>query len=158
MTEPIAEFTDYEGLRQALRTAQDYRNISLEDLDKFGGGPDGLFGKILGPRAVKRLGLQSLGWVLGGLGIRAILVEDPEAWQRIVERKDFKARDKAHLASVRQMHASAVHLILSRKDVARNAAKGGKARWANLTPKQRSKLAKKIAKSRWRKVKRRRAK
>jgi hypothetical protein len=153
---PIAEFTDYDGLRRALCAAREWRNISLEDLDTFGGGPTGGFGKILGPRAVRRLGLQSLGWALGGLGLRAVLVEDPEAWERIRKRRDFKTRDQAHLASATQMHAPALQITFSRKKMAAMSRKGGIASWAKLTPKQRTRKARKMAKARWRKVSKRR--
>jgi hypothetical protein len=148
---PLAEFTDYDGLRRALVAARKHRNISLEDLDTFGGGPAGLFGKVLGPRAVKRLGLQSLGWVLGGLGIRAVLIEDPEAWERIKRRVDFKVRDQAHVDSADAMHADCVQIRFSRKQMASIQRKGGKASWAKLTAKQRTRKARKMAKARWRK-------
>lgn len=155
MTAPIAGFVDYDGLRKALCAVREWRNISLEDLDTFGGGPTGGFGKILGPRAVRRLGLQSLGWALGGLGVRAVLIEDPEAWARIQKRADFKTRDKAHLASATQMHAESLVIRFSRKEMAAIRVKGGKARWSKLSPKKRSALARKMSKARWKKLHRR---
>jgi hypothetical protein len=152
---PIATFSDYDGLRKALSAVREHRNISLEDLDTFGGGPSGGFGKILGPRAVRRLGLQSLGWALGGLGVRCIIVDDPEAWERISRRRDFKLRDPSHLASVTKMHAIAVVITRSRKEMAAMSRKGGIASWAKLTPKQRAKRARKMSNARWRKTKKR---
>jgi hypothetical protein len=156
MTAPIAEFTDYDGLRRALVLARERRDISFERLDAIAGAPAGYFAKLLGPRANKRVGMQSLGWAFGALGIKCQIVEDIAAFEMVEGR--FVVRDAAHLTSATKMHAPAVQITISRKKLAIISRKGGIASWAKLTPKQRSKRAKKMAKERWRKVKARRAK
>ena len=153
MNQPLAEFVDYEGLRRALNACREHRDLSFERLDEITGAPSGYFAKLLGPRPIKRIGLQSLGWALGGLGIKAVFVSDPEALARIESR--LKARDIPHLASV--MHAGTLQINLSGRHMAIIRKKGGQSRWKKLSTKKRSVLARKMAKARWAKVKRRAA-
>lgn len=151
MNQPLAEFTDYETLRKALNACRDHRDLSYERMDEITGAPSGYFAKLLGPRALKRIGLQSLGWALGGLGIKAVLVSDPEALAKIESR--FTARDVPHLKSV--MHAGSLQVVLSGRHMSIIQRKGGRASWAKLTPKQRTARARKMAKARWKKTKQR---
>jgi len=152
MSEPIAEFSDYDGLRRALNACRDLRDISFEQMDAITGAPSGYFSKLLGPSSAKRLGLQSLGWAFGGLGIKAILVEDAEALALVEGR--FEARDMAHLQSVR---ADAVHIQLSRGFMRKIAAKGGANSRKNLGKRRKKQLAKKAASARWAKENKKRA-
>lgn len=138
MTAPLAEFSDYEGLRRALNAVRENRrDISFELLDELTGAPRGYFSKTLGPKPAKRIGLQSLGWALGGLGVKCILVEDPKALARIKAR--LQARDRAHVASV---HSGAVRVQLNRGFLRKIGRKGGKNSRKNLGKRARRKLAK----------------
>jgi hypothetical protein len=73
----IAQFSDYQSLVDALRAAREKRNISFELMDKLGGVSDGYFSKVLAPRGSRKVTMQSLGWAMGALGVRTILVDDP---------------------------------------------------------------------------------
>jgi hypothetical protein len=148
MTEPLASFVDYDGLRRALNACRDLRDVSLERMDEITGAPAGYFAKLLGPRPIKRIGLQSLGWALGGLGVRCVLVSDPEALAKVESR--FVERDVPHLASV--VRGGTTEFKLSRRHMSIIQAKGRRSRWENMTPKQRTKWAKEMNKSRWRKI------
>lgn len=147
MTEVIASFTDYDGLRRALNACREHRDLSFERLDELTGAPPGYFSKLLGPRAIRRIGLQSLGWALGGLGIKAVLVSDPDALALIEAR--FEARDVPHLSAVQ---GGALEFRVNRGHLRKIGRKGGVTRWANLTPKKRTALAKQLNKIRWDKV------
>ena len=94
---PLAEFSNYDELVTSLRVCRDQRDISFELLDLISGLPPGYSAKLLGPRPIRRIGLQSLGDLLGGLGIKGLFVDDPEALALVQGR--FVARDRAHLAS-----------------------------------------------------------
>jgi hypothetical protein len=148
---PLAEFTDYEGLRKALNACRELRDISFEQMDQITGAPAGYFSKLLGPRAIRRIGLQSLGWAFGGLGIKAVFVTDPEALAKVQSR--YAARDVPHLASV--VRGGYTEFRLSRRHMSIIQAKGRKNRWDKMTPAQRTKWAKQMNKSRWRKIKQR---
>ena len=142
--EPIAEFSSYNELRAALNAARDRRDISFETLDAISGAPSGYFSKLLGQRPVRRLGLSSLEWAFGGLGIRGVIIDDPEALRKVQGRS--KARDAAHLQAVL---GDAVHIQLSRGFLRKIGAKGGKLSRANLGKRMKRKLARKVAKARW---------
>lgn len=151
MNAPLAEFTDYDGLRRALNACRQKRDISFERLDELTGAPPGYFAKLLGPRAIRRIGLQSLGWAFGGLGIKAILVSDPEALALIESR--FVARDVPHLKSV--MHGGSTQIVLSKRHYSIIQAKARVSRWSKMTEKQKTEWGKRMAKSRWKKFKKR---
>lgn len=96
---PLAEFTDYESLRRALREVREQRDISFTLLNEITGAPDGYFDRVLGPSAPKRMSINSLTCLLGGLGIKAVFFDDPEALARIKNR--LEPRDRPHLVSAR---------------------------------------------------------
>jgi hypothetical protein len=148
MNAPLAEFVDYDSLRKALNACRERRDISFERMDEITGAPPGYFAKLLGPRAIRRIGLQSLGWAFGGLGVKCILVSDPEALALVESR--FAARDKPHLASV---HGGAIELHLNRGFLRKIGTKGGKQRWSKLSQKKRTALAIRLNRIRWGRVK-----
>jgi hypothetical protein len=89
------EIRNYGDLIRALRCRQHHLNISLHTLDQIAGLPLGYCAKILGPGQVKHLGPISFQSLLGALGCRLALVEDPEAMARIRSRlipRTFKQR------------------------------------------------------------------
>jgi len=148
---PLAEFTDYESLRRALMAVRELRDVSFERLDEITGAAKGYFSKVLGPGKARHIGRESLGWALGGLGVKCILVSDPDALARVQAR--FGTRDKSHLKSARRGGTVIIHL--SRRHMAIIQAKGRKSRWDGMTPKQKSKWGKKMAKARIQKMKQR---
>ena len=136
----VGEFDAYPGLLAALRARIAELDISGERLDELAGLPRGYFQKLVGTRPKKRLGLRSLGDVFGALAIKAVLVEDPAALAKVSSR----------LVKRRQVVPSAaVHIEISHRFLRKIGAFGGKARAAKLTPRQRSMLARKMARARW---------
>lgn len=148
MNAPIAEFVDYDGLRRALNACREKRDISFRQLNQITGAPDGYFEKLLGPRAVRRIGLQSLGWALGGLGVKCIMISDPAALALIESR--LEKRDEPHLKSVL---GGAVHVTLNRGFLRKIGAIGGTNSRKNLGKRKKRQLAKKAALARWNKHK-----
>ncbi len=94
MTEPriIAEVKDYAGLVLALRGRIAELNVAGETIDDVAGLPLRYTMKLLAPIQKKTIGRVSLGPLLGTLGIKLHVVEDPEVFERIrprlVPRKD----------------------------------------------------------------------
>jgi hypothetical protein len=149
MSEPLAEFSDYESLRRAIVAAKDKRDISFSLLDEITGAPSGYYSRVLGPKPPKRMSINSLIWVLGGLGVKAVLVEDPAALAKV--RGRFVARDRAHLAAVQN---GVVHIRVERAQYREMGRKGGANSRKNLGKRKVRQLAKKAAQARWGKVKR----
>src|SRR6267142_3990332 len=82
--------SDYGGLLEAFRERAKELEISREGIDQIAGWADGYTGKLLGGAAAKRrkiIGPLSLELMLGALGLKLILIEDPEATARTLARR-----------------------------------------------------------------------
>lgn len=101
----IADVHDYHGLIHAIRERKAELGMSDAALDEIAGLPPGYAGKVLGQSLVKRLGPMSLSAVVGALGLRLTLVEDPMATAKIVARfvrRDEKRVRMRPMASIRR--------------------------------------------------------
>jgi hypothetical protein len=83
MSEPIRTMAD---LVEALRQRRDELDISHETIDEISGLQSGYSGKLLAPRAPRNLSYNSLGLILGALGVGLEVVEDPEQIARVAKR------------------------------------------------------------------------
>ena len=100
---PLGEIRCYGDLLIVLRARADELQISRELISELGGLPDRYASKLLSLSGSKRIGMQSLGPLLGALGLKLVAVEDPAAIKR--NRHRFVARDKAHVTSAKKFHA-----------------------------------------------------
>ncbi|WP_315729136.1 hypothetical protein [Bradyrhizobium sp. SZCCHNS2015] len=112
--QPLAEVADYEDLVRALRDRADQLAISRETIDALAGFPDRYAVKILTlstPKpvsadrtrdsrgSVRRIGMTSLGPLLGALSLKLLVVEDLEALER--NRSRYAERSHAHTVSAK---------------------------------------------------------
>jgi hypothetical protein len=141
----IADVSSYEALLGALRERVTELKVCGERFDHFAGLPRGYLSKLVGAHPIRRLGMTSFAPVLAGLGLRCLLIEDQEATERLKNR--VPPRNPSY---VRTMPASA-GMILTARMLKRIRRLGGQARMAQLTPKERSALARKAAAARWKK-------
>jgi hypothetical protein len=111
--------------------------------DALAGWPEGYLSKLTAQRPVRRIGLNSMGPLLSAMGVKLQMVEDPRGTERL---RRLQPRNPSY---VRAMPANAC-IVLTPKILARIRRLGGRARMAQLTAKQRSKLARKAALARWR--------
>lgn len=163
MTEPrtIATIIDYDGLHSAIRARADEIGITREQIDLAAEWPSGYASKILAPVPFKTLGRQSLGPMLAILGLKVILVEDPEAMAQITESGVRRVRagrcskplqpGLANLPEIRSMVRKELH-----KTMQRNGRKGGlKSGETRLLSKagiprwKRRAIARKASRARW---------
>jgi hypothetical protein len=86
--------SSYDDLISAFRERVDGLNISRHELDHLAGLTLGHSGKLLGQAQVKRFGSVTLGLMLGAIGCKLILVEDPEQTAKI--RKHAQPVDHAN--------------------------------------------------------------
>jgi hypothetical protein len=105
------------------------------------GLPNKYLQKLIGAKPVRRIGMTSLGGVLGILGAELWLVEDPEAMKRFVSR--VKKRDE------RLVRTMPVHFTVTSRFMKKIAVAGGKKRMKGLSRWQRRRLARKGAAARW---------
>jgi len=119
----LGEVTDYPSMMRILRErANDLHiNRSGEETAKLSGLPDRYLSKLLGPRPVRRIGMRSMGAVLGVLQIKFIAVVDEEAVRRYGNR--VQKRDE------RLVRSGTVTIELSRRHMKAIGRKGGQARF-----------------------------
>jgi len=73
----------YDDLVEAFRRRVEELAISREVLDELAGLPRGYSGKILGLGQVRRIGVKSLTRLCAGTGSMLLLIEDPEAIEKL---------------------------------------------------------------------------
>jgi hypothetical protein len=146
LAEPLAEFNTYEGMIAALRSHAATRQLALSDAANaaVAGLPDKYLQKLLSKTPIRRLGVASLGAVLGVLGAKLILVADEEA------EKKFGPRLKRHNPNLVR---SATEGQLAQRHAQRMGRKGARSRWAKTTPEERSEVARQLNKLPWSKPK-----
>jgi hypothetical protein len=139
----LAHVTDYYSLISAFRARAAEMHIATgsDNVAHVAGIAHGYLGKLLAPRPVRRIGMQSLGPVLGVLGVKIIVVEDEDALRRFGSR--LKRRNDNLVRS------AASEFRLTHRWLRKIASKGGKSRDAKLTPEQRSELARELNRIRW---------
>lgn len=154
---PIAEVTSYDTLIEALRRRKAMLGMTHAALDDLTGLQSGYVGKLLGPAGIKTLGPMSFDVILEALAVKLVLVEDVEAAKRMVSRWEKRERPPAKvgipsMAFVRRKFAPTIQGFLRRKRV-----KGGQNRWKGVSKEERSRIARKGARERWRRHRMRRA-
>lgn len=87
---------DYDALHRIFRARAQELRFSRLSLDFLGDMPDGHASKILALSKMRRVGLSNLGKLCRALGIKLIVIEDPEQLARNVERVE-----RRHESSVR---------------------------------------------------------
>ncbi len=132
----IAECQDYLGFIAALRDRAADLGLAMgsENAAEISGLAGATLARLMTPKTSgKILSIESFGVVLGLLGVKILVVEDPAQTtrmkKRIVKRNAGYVRD------------SVWHLAIPKQTFKEIGQKGGKARQAAMTRKQRRKLA-----------------
>jgi hypothetical protein len=139
----LAVVCDYDGLHTALRERVNELNISRETLDAVSGIPAGYSGKLLCVPPMRALGRVSFGPVLQSLGLCLIVAEDGDALARVADQlvaRKHGLRANARIDFPKWLFTPA------------RAAKCARKRWENVTPAQRSKIARRAIRARWARV------
>jgi hypothetical protein len=98
MSEPkhLATVRNCDELVAVVRARVAELNITHANLDDVSGVQSGYASKLLSDPPIRRFGPMSLGAVLGGLGLKLLVVQDEEALakvrSRLVERIDGRRR------------------------------------------------------------------
>jgi hypothetical protein len=141
----IGFITDYQSLHAILRARAAELRLSRASIDTIAGFADGYTAKLLSPSPpAKILGERSLGPILTVLGVKLAVLEDPDAMARYATRRTPRAENQVRAGARR-----------SKKPLLWNSETGRAAailRMSRLTPVQRSKIARRIARARWRKA------
>lgn len=163
MTQPIRSMPE---LIDALRSRAHELQITHETIDAVSGLQSGYTSKLFAPVPIKNLGPISFSAILGALGLAVVVVEDPEQVERVKSRwtKRQKPLQQQPIQSALRIEhqvpqeiavTPALQRLLNNPNWMKEiGARGGKSRWANLTPKQRAKAARKAVRARWKKRRR----
>ena len=140
--QPIAEFSDYAGMLNAIRARANELQINGERFDEFAGLPRGYLSKLIGANPVRRIGMTSLGPLFSALGIYCVIYENPTTTQRL--RNRIKPRNPSFV------RATYTHQTITNRQWSKIQKLGRKARWQRLTKSQRSTIMRALADRRWR--------
>jgi len=139
---------DYAELAAAIRQRCNDLNVGYETLDYVAGLPLRYCAKLFSPLPVKHIGATSLGPLLGALGLKLVVEIDQEQFERVknrlTPRKSSRATRQTHRG-----HPNARAPLVGNTEWAKimNAR-----RTVLLTPKTRSRLARRAARIRWKRA------
>lgn len=133
---------DYDQLIAALRARVAELGVSLETVEGVAGLPERYAIKLLAPIPVKGVGRASLGPMLGALGLKIVVVEDAEALARVARRLVRKEAQYANTG----MRTEKSHVNTGDSEWGRIMAAR---RMVLISPRQRTRLAKRAARARW---------
>jgi hypothetical protein len=105
----LATVIDYDDLHKAFRARADQLRLSRLSLDYLGSLGDGHASKILAPSKMRRMGLSALGPMCRALGIKLVVIDDPDQRERNSERVERRHENLVrHRASPQPSDSSAV--------------------------------------------------
>lgn len=114
--------TSMPELVEALRERRDTLDISNETIDAIAGFPERYTSKLLAPRAPRNLSYNSLGQILGALGVALQVVEDFEQAAKVrgrwSKRKPQGPRYKSPLCVVGQEQSPQAALTFKNAEAA----------------------------------------
>jgi hypothetical protein len=145
----LAKFDAYPGMLMALRARAAERQFSLssEENHHVAGLSDRRISQMLSLQtlknlqSVRRVGVQSLGSLLGFLGAELWLVESPWAM------KQFDGRLKKRNENL--VHNTVVHVVRTKRDFRKMGLIGGPNSRKNMTAREASELGRNAAIARW---------
>jgi hypothetical protein len=145
----------YAGMIEAFRARANERRIAItsQAVAQISGLPSYYVPKLLTPskNPVRRIGMISLGPLLGVLGAKLVLLPDPEAEKLYGDRIPTRNESCAHpMLTVKAGRGK--QQLVSVKLLRRIAPLGAAARNAKLSPARRKKIARIAARARWAQV------
>jgi hypothetical protein len=145
----IAECRDYAQLIAALRSWIGELGTAGETVDDVAGLPLRYTMKLLAPVPVKGLGRTSLGPLLGALGLKLIVAVDAEVLGRIRHRLIASRNANGAVLTVKGRKRKPYRAMRGNPELARMVRQIG---ILKLSPDQRSRIARKAARERWRRA------
>ena len=98
-------FSDYKTLVEICRHRAAELEMSRAELDRTSGVPDGYSGKVLGKKAVRKLGVWSLELMLGALGLKLVVIEDEAATSRVLAQRVPVEKNQQRFGNVCRLSA-----------------------------------------------------
>jgi hypothetical protein len=130
---------------RAYRARAEAMNLSRLMIDELATLTTGHAAKLLAPQPLKRLGMQTFFALAAGLGCRIVLEECPIAMARITPRITLR-QIKVPILTAKSGRGK---YLISKRFLRKIAPRGGRARAAKMTPKERSEHGTRMIKARW---------
>jgi hypothetical protein len=137
----IAEFTDYDGMLNAVRTRVEELQINGERFDEFAGLPRGYLSKLIGVHPIRRISMVSMGPLFDALGIRCVIIEDPATTARLKRR--LKPRNNSYHRTSYTMRT------VTDRQWRKIQKLGRKARWRKLSKRERAEVMRAVSLARF---------
>lgn len=150
MNAALGEAKSYDDLQPILRARADALGLSRVELDRIAGVPSGYSAKVLAEVPIRKLGPDTLGPMLGALGVKIMLVEDPEALAKFTAKGD--ARDERYAKNA-ALHSDSVEIKFGGRKFKRMQRKGGANSRKYMSKKKATRLARRANRMRWHKPK-----
>jgi hypothetical protein len=149
--EIIGEYSDYDGLIARLRQRAGDVGLSYLVIDDLAGLSQGHTSALLGATRKRRLSVVSLIAVAKVLGVKSVMMVDPELVAEMSPRWERRDGSKVHSRRLPKLGATQIRRLL--KPIASEMGKrGGRARMAGLSHEQRRTLGRHGAAMRWRRA------
>jgi threonine dehydratase len=139
----FVEIRELNDLNAAVRARRQQLNVSCATIDHVAGLQDGYCSKLTAPKPIKHLGSMSFG-VMRTLGLRVVVIDDPDAFDAIKDRLDRKTRGPAAPASAVNLAPQLMRFIM-----AEHGRQGMRRLHRSMTPQQRTESARRAANARW---------
>jgi hypothetical protein len=139
----LGEFVEYSDFIQVIRNRVAELSIHGTRFDALAGWPEGYLSKLTSAHPVRRVGLQSMGPLLSAMGVKLVMIEDPEGTQRLKDR--LEPRNNSY------PRATCTLRIVTDKQWRRLQKLGGKARWNGIPKAQRREIMREVRAARGRK-------
>lgn len=154
MTEPrhLAVVDDYSGLIAVVRGRVEALNVPVDPLEEYMGLTRGHLGKILGLAETKRIGLFTLWKMFEALGLKMVIAEHLDL-PATIEEMGEKYRPSAPQARRGRMRKRMSPAVIAASAREMGHKGGSMPKRFRMSPKQRSRLARRAVKARWNKRK-----
>jgi hypothetical protein len=149
--EIIGQFENYDELIARLKERAAAVGLSYLAIDDFAGFSSGYTSAILGGLQKRHLSVSSLLAIARVLGVKSVMVVDPELTRRMQSEYGKRDAAKAHGKRLPKLGNAQIRRLL-RPIAAEMGKRGGRARMAGLTSEMRRELGRHGARTRWQKA------
>jgi hypothetical protein len=154
--EVVYDVRCYHGLIEALRSRVNELKVAYDTVDRVAGLPQRYTGKLLNPTNGRSLGAISLEPLLATLGLKILLVEDQQAYDRVKHRLEQR---RWHAEKQKNTDGSLLTPSTQKRRAKRRSFLKGSSEWGRLmraratiaaSPEERSRRARHAVNCRWR--------
>lgn len=150
----VVEFSDYDAMIEALRARAAELGLAYAQIDEIAGWASGYTGKLLGPAQIKTMTVLRQIEAAQSVGFRIAFLPDPAALEKI-RKRGLKQRNANQ---ARPRHATSLSIGARRRALQAQIKVAQGRRWRGKTAAERAEHMRMMARARWARPSKRRAK